>query len=341
MASIRKHGEKWQARIQRRARSVAKSFHSRIDAEKWARQTEVEMDRDLYLQSREMDGTPLRSLVERYRAEVTPHKKGARQERLRLLRWAAHPLAQKAIKHVRSSDIAKHRDQRLRAGASNSTVRLELAVLSHLFSVARTEWGFDGLTNPVAQIRRPAPGKGRDRRLQPGELEQVLGHIEVQEMRSLVLLALETAMRLGELVSLRWHRMDAPRALLTLDDSKNGERRTVPLSTRALAILKAMPRRIDGSVFGLTSAQGTDLFRSAVIRARRSHEASCVQKRTPPSPTFLVDLHFHDLRHEATSRLFERGLNVMEVASITGHKTLQMLKRYTHLKAEALAARLG
>src|SRR5262249_35127562 len=158
-------------------------------AEKWARQTEVEIDRDLYLHSRAAEQTALKALVEKYRAEITPQKKGARQEDGRMAMWARHPLALKPVKHLRASDIARYRDQRLKAGASNSTVRLELAALSHIYTVARMEWGFENLVNPVTQVRRPAPAKGRERRVEPGEFEAVIAKLNSSDMRSVALLA--------------------------------------------------------------------------------------------------------------------------------------------------------
>jgi integrase len=140
----------------------------------------------------------------------------------------------------------------------------------------------------------------------------------------IVQLALETAMRQGELIRLHWEHIDLNRRTAHLPDTKNGEARTVPLSTTAVRVLRTLPRGLHGPVFlGLT----TEAVKRAYIRAVRR--------------AGIENLRFHDLRHEATTRLFEKGLNIMEVASITGHKDLRMLRRYTHLKAEDLARKLG
>ena len=140
----------------------------------------------------------------------------------------------------------------------------------------------------------------------------------------LVQLALETAMRQGELLRLHWEYIDLNRGTAHLPDTKNGEARTVPLSSTAIAVLRALPRALHGDVFrGVT----TEAVKRSYMRAIRRAGSK--------------DLRFHDLRHEATTRLFEKGLNIMEVASITGHKDLRMLRRYTHLKAEDLARKLG
>ena len=114
----------------------------------------------------------------------------------------------------------------------------------------------------------------------------------------------------------------------------------VPLSTEAVRVLSNLPRRLDGKVWGIESVSITHAFVRAIARARKAYEKECGGQGARSDPTFLTNLTFHDLRHEATSRFFEKGLNPMQVAAITGHKTLQMLKRYTHLKAEDLAEML-
>ena len=205
-------------------------------------------------------------------------------------------------------------------------------ILSHLFEVARKEWGIH-VRNPVRDIQVPSASEMRGRRLQAGERghdgEETRLLAACREARNpyllpIVRLALETAMRQGELISLRWEHVDLNRRTVYLPDTKNGESRTVPLSMTAVGILRSLPRSIHGRVFpGLTTEAVKRAYARAVRRAG------------------IKDLRFHDLRHEATSRLFEKGLNIMEVASITGHKDLRMLRRYTHLKAEDLARKLG
>jgi len=219
--------------------------------------------------------------------------------------------------------MASYRDERIKAGYSSNTIRLELAIISHLFEIARKEWGMEGLKNPVKSIRLPSPPSGRDRRLQPGELEKILECLS-EEMGQVVRFALETAMRRGELAGMTWDMVDLKKRTVTLPETKNGQKRIVPLSSVAATILKdrLSTRRIDGEVWNI----GLDAISQDFAKA--CHKAG------------ISDLHFHDLRHEATSRLFEKGFDTMEVRTITGHKTLQMLARYTHLRAEDLVERL-
>ena len=181
----------------------------------------------------------------------------------------------------------------------------------------------EGLTNPVKSIRMPSPPAGRDRRLQPGELEKIL-ESSSEEMNQVIRFALETAMRRGELAGMTWEMVDLKKRTVTLPETKNGQKRIVPLSSVAVTILKERlnTRRIDGKVWNIGLDGISQDFAKACQKAG------------------ISGLHFHDLRHEATSRFFEKGLNPMQVAAITGHKTLQMLKRYTHLKAEDLAEML-
>jgi integrase len=141
----------------------------------------------------------------------------------------------------------------------------------------------------------------------------------------------------SEIAWMTWNQVDLKKKTVTLPETKNGEKRIVPLSSEAVRILSAFPRRIDGKVWGMEEQSITRAFQRALSRSRSTYEKECEEKGIKPDPSFLADRTFHDLRHEATSRFFEKGLNPMQVAAITGHKTLQMLKRYTHLKAEDLA----
>jgi len=180
---------------------------------------------------------------------------------------------------------------------------------------------------PCRLERRPPQGRPRNRRCQGDEEQRLLvacGKARNVCLAHFVAIAIETGMRRSELPGLEWSNVNVERRIAYLPVTKNGESRGVPLSSRAVAILGALPVSSNGRVFdGLTRDALKQSFKRAVRRAG------------------ISGLRFHDLRHESTSRFFEKGLNVMEVASVTGHKTLQMLKRHTHLSAGDLASRLG
>ena len=327
MASFRKRGPwQWQAQVRKKGQPLqTRTFETRALAEQWARAIEVEMDKGVFVSRVEAESTTLKELLERYLAEITPRKKGAASETNRLRALMRLQLALRYVAGIRGMDIARFRDERLRK-VTPSTVKRDLVLLGHVFEVARKEWGIY-VQNPVRDIRLPTDNRPRDRRLQAGEEAQLLAACEQARnpwLLPIVQLALETAMRQGELIRLRWEHIDLNRRTAHLPDTKNGESRTVPLSTTTIRVLRALPRSLYGPVFpGLT----TEAIKRAYIRAVRR---ACIE-----------NLRFHDLRHEATTRLFEKGLNIMEVASVTGHKDLRMLRRYTHLKAEDLARKLG
>jgi integrase len=182
------------------------------------------------------------------------------------------------------------------------------------------------LNNPVALVAKPRLPPGRDRRLRPGEEARLLMAIDegthTPWLEPAVVLAIETGMRKGELLALCWKTVDLERRIAHLSMTKNGTSRNVPLSPRALETLRALPQDTERVLPTTHNA-----LKLAWNRAR--------------TRAGMRDLRFHDLRHEATSRLFEKRLNPMEVASITGHRTLQMLSRYTHLQAEDLATKLA
>jgi len=349
MASFRKRDGKWQARVKRHGfEPLARTFINKTDAEKWARSIEVQIERGTYTDPRRADRpgtTSLHDLIARYLRDVTPTKRNARSERYTLQRWQTAGFAPLPISDLTPALLAQWRDEQLDQKAAPGTVRNALASLSAVIRHAALEWGFEDLQNPVMKIKRPAPSKGRTRRLLPGELEAIRQATESPWLVPIVDLAVETAMRQGELASLKWEHVDLDGRTAYLPSTKNGDARTVPLSFGAIAVLRefrgGVIRQISGSVFPIASHAISVAFRRAVARARAAYEGECAAQGDEPNPKHLVNLRFHDLRHEAASRLFERGLDSMEVASVTGHRTLQMLKRYTHLKAKELARKLA
>ena len=316
----------WQVRIKRQGYpEMARTFDRKGEAEVWAKQIEGEMDRGVFVSRAEAEATTLREALDRYEREVTPKKKSRSDERYKLRAWRSSTLAPRSLASIRGKDLAAWRDAELTRGSATGTVRRRLALLAHVFKVARKEWGMESLASPVDAIQLPPPGQARDRRLVGDEHTRLLSAAGTYggEVGSLITWAIETAMRRGEIAAMRWEHLDRKAKVLLIPETKNGTRRRVPLSTAALAVLDGLPRRIDGRVWGMRPDSISQAF-----------ERVC-------GAAGIEGLTFHDLRHEATSRLFEKGLNPMQVAAITGHKTLQMLKRYTHLRAEDLVGMLG
>lgn len=331
MAYITKRGDRqWQARIRRKGHSVTETFETKARAEAWARQVESDIDAARYHSvSAEVERVTLNEALERYLVERVPLKAGVKQNAGIVRLWQRTKLATRPLGSIRSSDIALYRDEMLKSVGPQTVVH-RLNLLSNLFNVAATDWGMEGLVNPVGRTRKPSLPSGRDRRLAPDEEARLLEACDASQsnwLGAMARLALATAMRQGELVGLEWADIDFERRTAILRETKNGTTRSVPLSTAALAVLRPMALADGGS---------GKLFPIEVGRAvTHAFAKACAAAE-------IKNLHFHDLRHEATSRLFERtDLRDIEIASITGHKTLAMLQRYAHLRASDLADRLG
>lgn len=270
----------------------------------------------------------LRDALHRYEREVTPTKRGHESESIRLRALARDSLSAYSLANLTPAVIAQWRDRRLRA-VSGSTVNRELNLLHHVLEVARKDWAVAMPANPVSDVRRPRSNPGRTRRLSLAE-QSLLLH-ECKRARSwwlapLVELALHTGMRQSEARTLDWRNIDLEHRVMVLDAAatKTMTMRGVPLSSRCVSLLESLPGNRSGPVFPGVTRNAAKL---AFDRARRR--------------CGLTDFRFHDLRHEATTRLFELGLSTTEVQSVTGHKTTAMLARYTHLRAADLVKKLG
>lgn len=302
----------------------SQTFETRRDAEKWVRSVEREMDMGAFIPRDEAARTTIKNLATRYREELTPKMRGRRQEESRL-KAVEEQFGDYNLSAVTPAMVAKWRDD-LSKKLAPQTVQHYLAVLNRLYKAAGRDFGIPlPLGNPVAAVRMPMISNARDRRLEDGEEEKLMAALDAsrgKHLKSVVLLALETAMRRGELMALRWEYVDLKRRVLHLPETKNGSSRDVPLSTKAVAVLEPLPRNISGRVFDTSETAITEGFQRATKRA-------CIP-----------DFRFHDLRHEATSRLAER-LQMHELGKVTGHKSPRMLMRYYHPRAEDLAKKLG
>ena len=315
----------WQVLVRRRGYTQqTRTFDTKAEAEAWSATIESEMARGVFMSRTEAESTTLAEALDRYRAEVAIHKKDKGENGV-IKWWASRPLACRPMASIRGKDIASAIKIKEGEGVGPRTIFAYLAMLSHLFTIARREWGMESLENPVEFVRKPKLPSGRTRRLVADEEARLLEAAKTYggEIHRIITWAIETAMRRGEIAGMRWEHLDRRARVLLIPETKTGTPRRIPLSSRALQVLENLPRRLDGKVWGMRPDSISQAFERICTTAG------------------IEGLTFHDLRHEATSRLFEKGLNPMEVAAITGHKTLQMLKRYTHLRAEDLVGRLG
>jgi integrase len=327
MATFRNRSGKWQARVQIQGHSaISKTFINKADAERWARQVEVEIQKGSYTNLVLAERTTFAEIIERYIAEVLPNLRGGKADFIRLKALARRPIAKLNIVALTPQKIAQHRDERLKEIAPATVIR-ELSYFSSIINHARREWGIH-VNNPVALVAKPKSTQGRTRIMDISETNALFEALRPTGRKSismlpLVKLALETAMRRSELLGLRWDHIDLERRTIFLQLTKNGTSRTVPLSTHAIQILSEIPRMIDGRVFPITHEVVSQAFSRARKQAR------------------VADIRFHDLRHMAITRLAEKLPNLIELSAVSGHKSLAMLKRYYHPNPELLAEKLG
>lgn len=327
MATYTKRGDgQWQAKIRKKGYPVqTKTFRNKANAQRWATQVEVQMDNKVFISSSRAEITTFQQLADRYSSEVLPSKKSAIKMDS-MIRGICNHIGDYMAIQLTPEILAEYRDTRLKK-VKPETVRKDLLCIRRILVVASKEWGiYLPHGNPIDMINvPPQPKRGRERRLEGNEEERLLLAAKEYggELSAIISFAIETAIRRGEIVDLRWENINKVKRTAKLLDTKNGENRTVPLSPAAQKILDSIPRNLHGRVFSMKGDSITTAFDRCCRRAQ------------------IENLRFHDLRHEATSRFFEKGFNLMEVSTITGHKDLAMLKRYTHLRAEDLAERLA
>lgn len=344
MATIRKRGNlQWQAIVKRRGYPLtSRTFETKKDAEAWARAAERDMDLGQFLPNRDAERTLLHELLERYRRDVLPSKRGAHFGTS--LRVLDDRLGRYSLAAITSKVVADFRDARLHAGLSGSTVRQQIGLLSRIVTLAGREWGISLPANPCAMVSRPPENEGRTRRLEDGEEACLLAACP-PKLAALVRLALATAARLGELIALRWTDVDFKDCVATIRGidqrgTKNGDPwRDLPLLPDAIEVLEELPRDRDRVFSNWCASDSVNKpWTRALDRARAAYAAECKRTGEAPRAGFLEDLHFHDLRHEAITRLIESGeFSEAEVAFIAGHKTLGMVHGYTHLRAANIA----
>lgn len=308
---------------------ATKTFRIKSDAQDWARQVESEMRKGLYIDRASAATLSVKDAFDRYVKEILPHKREstATKEIARLGQLQSH-FGKYSLAALTPKIVAQFRDMRLADGKSANTVRLDLALLSHLFTVAAREWGMGIARNPVQLIKSPSvKGTERTRRLSPQELERLL--VECRSATNpqlgwIVEIALETGMRKSEIMNLHMSDVNLDKREVRLQITKNGDSRTVPLTKRAvevfhLAMANPLRRGTNLIFFGDAGKSGEIrpfILEKAFNKARLRAD--------------ITDFTFHGLRHERVSQLGEMNMSVLQMAAITGHKSMQMLKRYSH-----------
>lgn len=339
MASVQKRGNKYRVRIIRKGfPTQSQTFHTHAEALRWSRQIESQMDHGAFkpnpvknnlFSNREI---LFHEAALHYMQTHSIHKKIVLSEtyRLQILikRWGEIP-----VEKIDKLAILALRDNLLKMGRSGETINHYFNTISKVFQMLEGDWDIS-ILNPIKGIKRMPRPSGRTKRVN-AQLESLLisgcDQLSLPLLRSIVRFAIQTGMRRGEIMGLSWADIDLPNRKAYLNQTKNGESRQVPLTRQAMAVLEALSRD-EERVFPM----GMDALRSQFTRLKEYAKGQWNGVGTNP----FNDLRFHDLRHEALSRLSDAGLNVIELSHISGHRTLGMLKRYTHPSHEAIFSKL-
>ena len=360
MATIRQRKGKYHVQVRRRGHpTITKTLTNKQDAQQWARQMEVQIDRlELPANPKELSSVTLGHLVKRYLDEVSVSKRGHEVERWRLNAFLRHPICRKSLLELSPADFARYRDERLKV-VHSKTLKTELSPIHNMFEVARDEWGLPIRENPLDRVKLKAVDNRRERRLREGELDRLIEAARSRRnplMVPIILFAIETAMRRGEILGMHWDHIDWQRRCVTIPEAKNGYSRTIPLTPKALEILS----NLEGGTKGMSNGrrvvprglESKNLCQSLRIERNNkefedggvfplSANAVRLSWERIKAKAGILDLHFHDLRHEAISRFFEMGLTVPEVASISGHRDARMLLRYAHAQSKVVQEKIN
>jgi integrase len=323
MASIRPSGSKWRVQVYVNGVRDSDTFPTRKQAATWA------LEREAELRGAKLPDKTFADAMRRYIKDVTPQRAGERWERIRLTALARSALAQRRLEALAGNDIADWRDARL-TQVKPATVAREMNLLRSVLEVCRRDWKWIRV-NPIQGVRWPTCPKGRARRITEQETadlatafgvwDKLQADTQTQRVGLAFLFAMETAMRSGEICALTWPNINLKEQFVHLPKTKNGDARDVPLTKRAVEILKALPLGF-GPAFGVTDALRDAIYRK--VRDKTPHKA----------------VHFHDTRAEAIWRLSKK-LDVMQLARVVGHQDLKSLMHYYAESAADMAKRLG
>ena len=327
MATIRRRNRnyKWEAQVRVTGyKKLYKSFKYKEHAKQWAKEIERKIEKGIYQDTADLGIIKLKDLLQRYLEEVSPNKKSYPNEKYTLTKLMRDPFSSLTINELTTFKLNEFRKKKLNK-ITPSTVNRIMSLISSTLTKAQEEWNLALPYNPIRNLKRLKENKSRDRRLSETEYVKLISSCSISNclwLKPIVILAIETSMRRGELLSLTRDTINLDKKIAFLKETKNGSSRTVPLSNRAIQIIQQLPLNINKKLFPIGIYELRFHWRKAKLKAN------------------IKDFRFHDLRREAISRFFEKGLSIPEVALISGHKDVRMLFRYTHLKAEDILRKL-
>ncbi len=355
MASISERAKKdgtiiYRARVRMKGqRPICGNFTRLTDAKNWIQNTESAIREGRYFRTAESQKRTLGEMLDRYIKNEIPKRRSSRKKYETQALWWKVELGHLVLKDVTPALLAEARDKLLNSPLERNkshgkepsktqkkgpaTVVNYMATLSHAFSIASKEWMWVE-ENPVLKVRKPPLPGGRTRCLDDKEREALLTACQQHPspyLYTVVVVAISTGARYSEIMNLRWEDVDLTRRMAKLEKTKNGEKRAIPITGHALSLLQELKRtrqRVD-SPYLFARADG-----KAPMEIRGQWDAALKKSG-------VEDFRFHDLRHSAASYLAMNGATLVEIAGVLGHKTLQMVKRYSHLSEEHISGVVG
>ena len=333
MSYIRKYRNRWRAEVRYNKRYVSKTFLTKGDASKWAKETESKLEKEQFEDYRDSLHLTLGNLITRYRDEITPKKKGAISEKYKLNFVLRHPISRTKILRLSARKIIEFKNE-LKKTRKPATVNKYIHYIHTIWETARLNWGIIlPPNNPTALIKKEKVMTKIERILTDREYQDLLSACKesnLEQLSDIVEFAYLTAMRFGEITKLQVKDINFEKSLATLHDTKNGETREVPLVQRALDICDKY--RFEQKVLQFQTSQ--ILFPIHRDKFRHYFEQACRKAK-------IKDFRFHDLRACSITNLFKEGWDISSVAVVSGHKTWSELQKYTRIKAIDLVEKIN
>ena len=349
MSTVVKRGDRFLARVRKQGfKPVSQTFIKKADAQAWGRRVEADMQAGRYVEAAKAVPS-LKDAIDEYRRKVAVRLKGARDYAYSFKEIESAALGSMPVDQVKPSDLADWRDSLEGRGLKPATVARRLGLLSGVLTWCHREKGWIA-DNPMRSVRKPTVRDARTRTLSEEEVKYL--NIATAAARAVwlpdtVTLLIRTAMRRSEVVGLRCTDVDMARSVAYLHDSKNGEKREVPLCPEAKAalqrLLDAAAARSSAALLPIEDPEAVSFaFRRAVVRGMARYQEDCVSEGRVCTPGFLEGVRLHDLRHHAVSAWARTGaLSLFELMKVSGHKSPRMLARYAHLSSEQVAAKMA
>ena len=313
MATIRKRNNKYQVQVRIRGKGTSATFKTLDLARRWARYKEIEFEKNFKIGIQYRPKT-LQEILVKYKDTVVPHKKSASSEIFLINAFMRNKWVVSPLNMLSAAQIAEYRDKRL-LSVKPSTISREFGIVKHALHVAKLEWDWDVPIDLFEGIRLPQIHQRAVRRINDQDfktlLEEASKHSNMY-LKPIILIAINTAMRRGEILSLKWSDIDFKRSLINIDNTKSGYARSIKINDVVRIVLENLEMKNDR------------VFPISVNSLRLCYQRLCNKLN--------IKIRFHDFRHEAISRLFEQNLSIPHIASISGHRTMSQLFRYAHFK---------